>query len=855
MSDESEKSSSNSSTRGNGKLIPLPRVPALDKRQVFEADLVNLRESGLTDETIRLAELYTEDRPKVLAELTQRRTWVKLQGSALVFPFVLPGKTEPHACRLRPSFPLVDSSAKGKKRARKYDQASSAGLLVYFAPRARAAGKYADVSVPLYWTEGEKKTLALDQTGLTCVGLTGVWNWLDVAHKDGGGGERLHPHIREHVPVAARSHVIVFDADAKQNDQVMLAAQRLAGVLLAAGASSVRFVCPPDTEHKGIDDYYAAHGGAALDALLATAADIEPADPKQPLVAVRRCAAYREAPLDPNLRVPEGYELRRDGSLWITQGKETLATVAPIFITRVLVDHYSGEGRVEMVYAEGGEWITAAASRRAIGDARTLVAECTGFAVPVNSGNAGKLVDWFSAYLHCNATALPKLASVSTTGWHNASGARVFVSNEPVTPDTAPPFALDTRGDRRKIFAALAPRGTLEGHVAALRRAWDASPVAACAIAGALAAPLLEPLRAPNFAIHLVGESSRGKTSQLKIAASVYGDPASPQWLASWNVSPSGLELRAAQLNDLPQFYDEIGGGDAQAAERMVYTLINGGGKTRATRDLTVRETVAWRTVVLSTGERELADESAATGAQVRVVQLPVEGFGELSAAEVDALRAECAAHAGSLGHAWLRELVGVTDWQPYRDALAQLTAAVRQQAADPLQSRVAAYFALLSLTEAMVAETFNIGRSGGWTLRELLDSMGTRERVQGIAERAREAVESWVMSEPDAFPELTINAHGGLEEPKSNGVRTRHGFKKPDGTILILTGQFRQWCAKRARLTSRAVVREWLRLGWTECDSARLDKQIRVGTARGRYIVLTPLSNPSDTSKTGAEW
>ena len=847
MTDET-KSTSNG--RGSGaKVIPLPQVPA--KRTVADVHLANLRASGLTDDTIQLANLYTEDRPKALAELVQRRSWNRLQGSALVFPFYLPGAESPHACRLRPTTPLMDVNGHGKKRARKYDQASSAGLLVYFAPRARAAGLYSATG-ELYWTEGEKKTLTLDQEGLACVGLTGVWNWLDVAHKDKGGGERLHPHIVEHVTVGGRPHVIVFDADARQNDKVMLAAQRLCGVLIASGATRVRFACPPDLDHKGIDDYYAAHGAAAMRALLAEATELEPADPKQPLMLVRKCAAYRDAPIDAKLRVPEGYELQRDGSLWSTEKRGTKVTASPLFITRLLVDHYSGEGRVELVYPQGEEWVTAVASHRAISDTRALVTECAPFGVPVNSANAGKLVEWFADYLHCNTTTLPRLASVAKAGWHTLDGARAFVTDEPIAADGVALFALDQRGDRRKTFAALAPRGTLDGHLAALRRAWDASPVAACAIAGALAAPLLEPLKAPNFAIHLLGESSRGKTTQLKVAGSVYGDPASPQWFASWNATLSGIELRASQLNDLPQCYDEIGGGDPQMAERIVYTLINGGGRTRATRDLAIRETVSWRTVVLSTGERELADETAATGAQVRVVQLPITGFGPLTAQDVDALGAECAAHAGSLGRAWVRELVAITDWPHYRSALKQLTAALRE-GADPLQSRVVGYFALLSLTEAMVSESFGLGRKDGGTLRELLGSIGSREHVQGIAERAREAVESWVMSEPDAFPELIIGAHGGLEEPKSNGVRTRHGFRKPDGTILILTGQFRQFCAKRARLTSRAVVREWQRLGWTECDSSRLDKQIRIGTARARYIVLTPLVS-SDTNNTGAE-
>lgn len=846
MADEKKPDGDDTKDGTTPKVVPIPLIPT--KRKLSDAHLANLRASGLTDETIAAAALYTEERPAALAELTQRRTWNRLQGSALVFPFYgAAADSGLVSVRVRPTTPLTETQRNGKKRLRKYDQASAAGVLVYYTPRARAANAYTDVSRVLYWTEGEKKALVFDQEGLTCVGLTGVWLWLDSAHRRDSGEERLHPTITESVTIAGRAHVIVFDADSRKNDHVMMAAQRLAGVLLAAGAVSVRFVCPPDVDAaKGIDDYYALHGATHTAALLATAETIDPIDPKQPLVHVRRAHAYRDAAHIPEaLRVPGGYELRRDGGLWTASGDErrsdALLTQSPMFVTRKLVDAHSGEFRVELAYVSAdGAPLTIAATRRAIADSRTMVAELAAQGAPVHGGNAGKLVEWFAAFEHVNAAAIPCVTSVANTGWHVVDGARVFVAGAAIgaDPDAPPTLALDTRGDRRRMFAALVPRGTLAGHVAALQRAWEASPVCAAVIAGALAAPLLEPLRAPNFAIHLVGESSRGKTSMLRCAASVFGDPASPQWLASWNATATGAELRAATLNDLPQCYDEIGGGDAQAAERMLYALINGGGRTRATRDLTTRETATWRTVVLSTGERELADESTATGAQIRVVQLPVDGFGKLTAAQVDALRAECAAHSGMVGRAWLEELASIDDWPHYRDALANVTAKLRDRNADPLQGRVAAYFGLLALVEAMVSESFGIGRKH--TFSDLFNAQTKRETVEGIADRAREAVMSWVESEPDAFPELAMGPHGGLDTPKSNGVRTRHGYRKADGTVLIIPSEFRAF-AKRSRLTTRAVVREWDRKGWTELDAGRLDKAIRIGPTTNRYIILLP--------------
>jgi hypothetical protein len=835
---------------GGGRRGAKPKVVSLpQKRVVEESELTNLRASGLTDETIALAEVYTEHHRTVIAQILQRRAWS--QGAALVIPFYLPGGAEPHAYRVRPRYPRTEKRANGKSRAVKYDQAVAHGTLVYFAPRARAGRWYADPARPLYWTEGEKKALVFDQLELACVGLTGVWNWGDRQHRTDTGAERLHPTLLEHVTVAGRHHVICFDADAKDNENVMLAAARLCGVLRAGGAISVRFVCPPALEQKGIDDFFAANGGDAMLQLLASATNLEPADPKQPLQPIRKLKAMRDAPIEPNLLMPDGYSIDRDGSLWRSAQDEKHSDVrvapSPMFIVRELIDHQTGDRRADVLFRVAeDQWQTLCVSRKATADTRAMVAELSAYGAPVTSNSAAKVIDWLEAYATVNSTRIPRIASVSSAGWHTVDGTRVFVLNEAIGVDeNLPSVALDTRGDRRKMFDALKPRGDLEQHTAALRRAWETDPTCAAMIAGALAAPLLEPLGASNFAIHLPGESSRGKTSMLKIAASVFGDPNNSQWVASWNVTHAGAEMRAVTLCDLPQCYDEVGGGDAQAAERMVYSLINGGGRTRAQRDLTIRETQSWRTVVLSTGERELADESTATGAQVRVIHLPVRGFGELTAAEVDALRDECAANAGQFGRAWVESLLTVSEWEPYRATLRDFVKMMRAKHHDPLQGRVAAYFALLAVVES-IASQCGLGDSGGATMYALFANLARREEVCGVAERARDLVHDWVLSEPDAFPELGMSTAGENDEPpRSRNGKTRYGFRK-QGTILIIPVQFREFC-KRHRLSPQTVIREWLALGWTEIEPGRITsgKKVRLGAySTPRFVFLLPTSS-----------
>lgn len=841
---------------GGGGKKPKPPAPVIAlpaKRELAPGHLAQLLASGLSEETIKLADLYTEHHRTRLAELVQRRSWGS-GGTGLVIPFYLPGESAPYAYRVRPTAPRVVSSRGGKERVVKYDQASAYGTLIYFPPRVRASGAYGELTL-LTWTEGEKKALALDQLGYPCVGLTGVWNWIDSAHRDATNEQRLHPHISKHVHVAGREHVICYDADARKNDQVMHAARKLAGVLLAAGAVSVRFVCPPDGPAKGIDDYLHAHGEDATRALLATAGELEALAPEAPLQRLRALQALRDAPLPEALLLPDGYVVQRDGSLWASardaKHGDSMVSHTPMFVTRALADYVTADERIELAYVRGERWVTQIISRKATADSRTLVAEAAPYGAPVTSTTAGRVVDWLDAFTHANTHTIARIACVSSGGWHRFEGVRFFAAHKPITPEAGTlEIAIDTRGDRRKILAALEPRGALDAHVDALRRAWAADITCAVLISAAFAATLLEPLRAPNFAVHLVGESSRGKTSMLKCAGSVFGDPNDPQWVASWNVTAAGAELRAVVLCDLPQCYDEVGGGDASTIEKLVYSLINGGGRTRAARDLSMRETASWRTIVLSTGERELADETTATGAQVRVVQLHVEAFGKLTGAEIDALREACAANAGQAGEAWIENLVENTpeDWKALQGNLRDGIAHLRKGISDPLQSRVAAYFGLLALTESMLSKAFGIGDTTGATMEAAFkDVAGARERVQGLGERARELVEDWVTSEPDAFPELTMGADG-VFDAKSKG-KTRHGFVR-DGLTLLIRTEFTAFC-QRHRLTPREVLREWRRLGWLQIDGGRgFDKQVRTAQGVQRFYALYPLG--SDQSFTG---
>lgn len=829
------------------------------ERTVSSKHLENLRASGLTDETIKLANLYTEVDPSKLAKLVERTTWPRQCGNGLVFPFYYPTASDPHAYRIRPTTPRPTGKTKrdGTPKVAKYDQATSHGSLTYFTPRASAAGCYVDVGQTLFWTEGEKKALVFDQMGLVCVGLTGVWNWTDSTHRD-EAGDRLDPRIAANVSIAGRHHVIVYDADSRTNDDVMRAAGRLCGILTAMGALSIKFVCPLSLETKGIDDYYKAHGDDITRQLLASAETIEPIDPKEPLTKLRTIKHMREAPLPMDMRLPQGYAIERDGALWKV-GDDKLGDVkiarSPIVLSRYLDDYYTHEGRVDVCFERDERWVTICVARKTIVDSRSMVAELSSFGAPVTSNNAARLVDWIDELERVNVGRVPRIACVSKTGWHTIDGHQTFVIDAPVfaTSNTDhPPLDVDTRGDRKKLFGSLKSSGNVEKHLTALKRAWEADPIAAVMICGALAAPLLQHLNAPNFAIHLPGDSSRGKTTMLKIAASVYGDPNDNHWVAPW-ATTVGAELRAAVLNDLPNCYDEVGTSDAQQIERSIYMLVNGGGKPRGQRDLTMRETPSWRTIVLSTGERELATSESATGAQIRVIQMFVSGFGSLGALQVDELRDACIADAGAFGREWISALLDVDDWEGYRQSYRSIVKQLREQASDPLQQRLSGYFGVLAMAEHM-ASHLGLGQPGGVTMRRQFMIPGAVRETESAAQRARGAVIDWARREPDSFPSVTLDNTSGAPRARTTHAREIHGYKR-DGVLLLIPAAFREFCAEN-NFSDVAVLRGWAEHGWLRTEGKHLAVKVLIGEGRHRYHVLNAPefvdSVESDSPETG---
>lgn len=257
--------------------------------------------------------------------------------------------------------------------------------------------------------------------------------------------------------------------------------------------------------------------------------------------------------------------------------------------------------------------------------------------------------------------------------------------------------------------------GTLDGwrdFVATLARG---NPLLLLALSAGFAGPLLRRCNAESGGLHLVGDSSTGKTAAIEAACSIWGGPA---FKRSWRATSNGMEGAAALFNDGLLALDEISECDPREVGAIVYALGNGQGKQRASRNGSARAIKRWRCLILSNGERSIATamheggRKAKAGHSVRLLDISAaRTFGAWDtlhshpsgAALSDALKTAAATHYGHAGRAFLERLT--RDHRDLPAYLEQFKTAPDFAVEDGQQRRGGARLALIALAGELATE------------------------------------------------------------------------------------------------------------------------------------------------------
>jgi putative DNA primase/helicase len=352
------------------------------------------------------------------------------------------------------------------------------------------------------------------------------------------------------------------------------------------------------------------------------------------------------------------------------------------------------------------------------------------------------------------------------------------------------------------------------------------------AISVAFAGPLVEMAGEDSGGFHLRGASSSGKTTALKIAASVWGNPSA--YCRLWRTTNNGLEGLAALHNDGLLILDELAQIDPREAGEAAYLLANGRGKARAARNGTARQSASWRLLFLSAGEESLsalmarAGQRPSAGQEIRLADIESDAAAGMGAFETvhrhktpgdlaTALRDAASRYYGAAGAAWIRFLVTDRASLDSRlvDDIRHFVKEVLPDSAGGQVERVARRFGLVAVA-GEIATHYGLT---GWQEGEAIQSAGKcfAAWLESFG-RTGNREERGLLAQVRAF----FEQHGASRfenVTSAEGQRTinRAGFYRADAgdrrEYLVLPEAFRREVC--AGFDSKSAIRSLLARGW----------------------------------------
>ena len=449
---------------------------------------------------------------------------------------------------------------------------------------------------------------------------------------------------------------------------------------------------------------------------------------------------------------------------------------------------------------------------------------------------------------------------VQTLGWQGKRGELGFLWGAVYIADgvigaTGVAFHAGNNQGAKEIAAALHARGTYEAWQVAVAGVMQ-HPRVAIGYFAALAAPLLTLIdEADNFGLEYACVTSRGKTTAIRVPASVWGQPDDRQGvIRTWDASRTNVERTAAALASMPVILDDTKRAhDTKAVGQFVYDFMSGQGRGRATIE-GLAPTGVWRSVLLSTGEAPLTSFSEDGGVRARVIEIasmPFERADADTGLFVVRLRnalLENYGHAGPRYIAWLQK-------SEVRIALQPLYRHWRDQwlflaAGHPVASRMAGYFATLTVAGLASQALFALPATQEEVLailRRIWDEVAPSMADADPPKRALQQVREWTSIHPTSFWGRHRHDPKGQVIPPNGGWAGQWDLVVNWTEVSFITIKLEEILRELGH-DSEGVISAWAERGWLVKDHGRRTVKRNVAGDKVRCYVIRRSAIESET-------
>lgn len=368
----------------------------------------------------------------------------------------------------------------------------------------------------------------------------------------------------------------------------------------------------------------------------------------------------------------------------------------------------------------------------------------------------------------------------NATGWQN--GAYILPSGE-VIGQPENPVIFNSKSSTKTGYTTKGSAESWREHIA---NPINKNASMMLALGVGFSAPLISLLNADSFGVHLFEDSSRGKTTTLKLVNSIYGHP--KETMLTWNTTDYAMTNEAVAHNNGFISIDEISQGEVKHAEKIAYTLFNGVGRNRGDKDEGNRELKRWSVTALSTGEEDLETMLSKKGIKinpgqlVRLLNIPfihTKHFHQFenARAHADYLNMAVLEHYGIAGREWIKWLSDTNNQAKCTALYAEISKkwlARPPTDADPQVFRVVTRFAIIET--ALHLSRFLTG----WQMEDISESVlqcfNEWVNIYGFHSKKEtqliEHVNGWLLANAESrFIDFPIN-------PNQSNIRDVAGYR-----------------------------------------------------------------------------
>lgn len=570
----------------------------------------------------------------------------------------------------------------------------------------------------------------------------------------------------------------------------------------------------------------------------------------------------------PDLLIPPPYYLTPSAvAKWVSGSRdgdsehEQIVTHAPIVISGRLKDADEHLESLRVAWLRGAGWQHATVDRGKLLSS-SKITELASIGFPVAEPIAKDVVTYLNTLEATNYDQIPCGRVSSHLGWQGKNGelgflwgrtllspdgmGRITLDLDDLPPDKWASDAVAFRGAALgddQLARGFYEGGTYEAWVATVGRLVP-YPRALLALYTSFVPPLLQILRLPNFSADWANRTSTGKTSVLRTAASVWGNPdeKSPDTMIHpWNMTRVWLERAAGVLSGLPIFMDDT--RQARKPEQIaesIYLIGNGQGRGRGNiKGLAPSRN--FHTVLLSTGEAPATSSSEKGGSVMRCMEIRGLPFGEESEEMgrlADGLYLSLLVNFGHAGPRFVQYLLQHRDrWPTYAAAHKVAMGQLISLSTDSAAGRLASYAAAIEVAAKMAHDALNLPWGYTDTVRTLWPAIVAEASDAAGEYRALLDVVSVAYSRQEAFHERIRPTSGDPKIP-AGGWLGRWDFGD-DWTFIAFYPPLLKKILTDLHYEPEGIVSGWQERGWLDTEPGRRTKSTRCGNDRTHMIVI----------------